>query len=133
MLLLPLLFCCALQRSSGSGRGHRPSRPPRTPHLVAGLRALLALPDVPGALWYCHQGLEGGAKWAAVAAVCRTESSHFTARGVGMEGKDGGGGGSGGGFHQLSALLECSAALLARLRAQPALLEGFVTLLALPA
>ena len=37
------------------------------------------------------------------------------------------------GFHQLSALLECSAALLARLRAQPALLEGFVTLLALPA
>ena len=136
MLLLPLLFCCALQRSCGSGRGQEPSRPPRTPHLVAGLRALLALPDVPGALWYCHQGLEGGAKWAAVAAVCRTESSHFTASGVGRQGKDGGGGGSGGGISPaftMQALLECSAALLARLRAQPALLEGFVTLLALPA
>ena len=51
-------------------------------------------------------------------------------------GGDGGGGGSGGGISPaftMQALLECSAALLARLRAQPALLEGFVTLLALPA
>ena len=133
MLLLPLLFCCALQRSCGSGRGHEPSRPPRTPHLVAGLRALLALPDVPGALWYCHQGLEGGRNGLLWLPSAGPKARTLRQGGVGREGKDGGGGGSGGGFHQLSALLECSAALLARLRAQPALLEGFVTLLALPA
>ena len=56
--------------------------------------------------------------------------------GFGREGGDKGGGGSGGGISPaftMQALLECSVALLARLRAQPALLEGFVTLLALPA
>ena len=79
------------------------------------------------------KALRGGRNGAAVAAVCRTESSHFTAGGLGGRGRTEEAAVAVAGFHHLSALLECSAALLARLRAQPALLEGFVTLLALPA
>ncbi len=139
MLLLPLLFCCALQRSCGAAGDTNPRGRPedRTWLLACGpcWLCLMSLGPIGIVIKAC--GSESGRNGAAVAAVCRTESSHFTAGGgVGREGADGGGGGSGGGISPaftMQALLECSAALLARLRAQPALLEGFVTLLALPA
>ena len=132
--------CCSAARCSGVvGR-------PGTRTLAAAPKiapdcwpaGLLALPDVPGAHWYCHQGLGEriGAKWGCCG--CRLPDRKLALYGKGgwREGKDGGGGGSGGGISPaftMQALLECSVALLARLRAQPALLEGFVTLLALPA
>ena len=82
-------------------------------------------------------GSESGAKWGCCGCRVPDRKLALYGRGsLGGRGGDGGGGGSGGGISPaftMQALLECSAALLARLRAQPALLEGFVTLLALPA
>ena len=150
MLLLPLLFCCALQRSCGAAGDTNPRGRPedRTWLLACGpcWHCLMAL----GPCWHCQQGLGAvpciplnglasqpsratgrrafvlksllllpGCPWVLLACKCGS-SMHTRTN-----------------FHQISpaftmqALLECLVALLARLRAQPALLEGLVALLAL--
>ena len=133
MLLLPLLFCCALQRSCGAAGDTNPrGRPEDRTWLLACGPCWLCLMSL-GPFGIAIKALRGGRNGLLWLPSAGPKARTLRQGGVGREGKDGGGGGSGGGFHQLSALLECSAALLARLRAQPALLEGFVTLLALPA